>query len=150
MQSKLDRGRQNGVRPDQYSGELPEGLSFDVVALWCYLVERAERTFPCDMDGMIDLFEDEFHDIPSTLDESLRTEWNASGISDAPNGDDIKNIAAVSEFVDGYALYYARHDDEPSLDEPDDQRLDLASTLRDYGDRMYRLGVEAGRQMPRL
>lgn len=127
--TKLERGRENGVQRNQYHGEVPEDISFDVAALWAYLVERAEQTSPCNMDGMISLFEDEFHDIPVVIDEQSRLTWQARNISDAPNGDDIKNIAAVSHFVESYALYYAHHDSKSPLAEQDDSRRLLGRLL---------------------
>lgn len=151
MTTKLERGKQNGVRNELYQGSNPDNIDFDVQNLYAYMVERAEQTYPCNMDGAIDLFEREFHRLPPNLKTNLRNNWNSEGISDMPDGDDLKNIAAVSTLVEQYADYYSKHPSQTArIHQPVSVTTRVQDRLEIYTAALAKLGRMSSRRIQNI
>lgn len=109
--TKLDRGRQNAVQPSQL---VPNAsLPFDVPALYCYLIKRAEDEFtPGTPEAVCSLFETEFAcrgSIPDNFLGTLQHRFEAAGLTTMPSQDDLKRDAAIKLFAIEYAKAYAEN-----------------------------------------
>jgi hypothetical protein len=71
--------------------------------LYCYLLERAEAEYPGGVEGVCELFETEVGQVPVGVRRNAVAMFEASGISEAPMGDDLRRVAAVDMFVDALA-----------------------------------------------
>lgn len=98
IEAKLEQGRSNAVRMDLYNGTRTE--MFDAPALFCYLVENAEHQGAPGMEGACDLFESVVGQLPVSVRRRAIRRFNESGISAAPDGDDLKRAAALDMLVD--------------------------------------------------
>jgi len=98
IEVKLERGQSNDVRMDLYNGTRTE--MFDAPALFCYLVEQAEQQESPGMDGACDLFESVVGQLPVSVRRRAIRRFDESGISAAPDGDDLKRVAALDMLVD--------------------------------------------------
>lgn len=107
----LERGRVNDVRPRLYQGRRDAG--FDVLALFCFALEHAEREFTTGVDDVVDVLECEVGSLPARIRERARERFNQSGISEAPPGDDLRRVACVDVVVDEVASYWAACVDTP-------------------------------------
>jgi hypothetical protein len=103
FEAVVEQGRANGVRPGLYKGRRDVG--FDVEGLYCYLLELAEAEYPGGVEGVCELFEAEVGQVPVDVRRRARAMFEASSISEAPAGDDLRRVAAVDMFVDALAGY---------------------------------------------
>jgi hypothetical protein len=101
VEQVLREGRENDVRPSLYKGR--ECGEFDAPALFCYLLAHRDGQ-PCGgIDGVCDLFEARVGELPASGRRRLQGRFAGMAISAAPDGDDMKHLAAVTTFVDEVA-----------------------------------------------
>lgn len=77
---KLDVGRRNNVRPIEFP--IGTRVPYDTEALYCYLLEQAERAFiPATAQAIAEVFEREFaSDVPPRVIRATEEELQSNGI----------------------------------------------------------------------
>jgi hypothetical protein len=112
--TKLDAGRQNPVQTT-FEFQADDAVPFDATALYSHLLEQAEQQYPCgSTEDVVTIFEAEFASagaVPDLVTTTVADRLIENGIADAPPGDDLKQDALVTFFVDEYTRAFAADPD---------------------------------------
>lgn len=100
---RLRRGRRNHVNPSRYTGPACDG-PLNAAALYCYLTEQLGSEFTT-LEEAITQFEQDFHDLPETLQNQIQLEVSALD-AQLRNTPESPPIDIVDVVVTKYVTYY--------------------------------------------